>query len=107
MSPYPASVGCITGTRGERLLEATTRVPQAASGDIDGRILKGRNDNGPRPQTSTDWLVWPALWPIVTVAWLVSVPFVLGYVAVGSLIEVIFGIRLRRRDDSDGPDPPG
>ena len=40
-------------------------------------------DSEPRPQTVIDWLVWLALWPIVTVAWLVAVPFVLLYVAVG------------------------
>jgi hypothetical protein len=64
-------------------------------------------DSEPRPQTFIDWLVWLARWPIVTVAWLVAVPFVLLYVAVGFTLEVLFGIRLQRSDDSDGPDPPG
>jgi len=61
----------------------------------------------PRPQTVIDWLVSLTLWPIVTVAWLVTVPFVLLYVAVGFALEILFGILLQRRDDSDGPDPPG
>jgi len=52
-------------------------------------------------------LVWLALWPVVTVAWLVTVPFVLLYVAVGFTLEVLFGIRLRRSDDADKPEPPG
>ena len=64
-------------------------------------------DSEPRPQTVIDWLVWLALWPLVTVAWLVAVPFVLLYVAVGFTVEVLFGIRLRHSDDSDGPDPSG
>ncbi len=79
-------------------------MPLAASGDIDGRILKDRHDSEPRPETFLDWLVWLTLWPIVTVAWLVSVPFVLGYVAVGFITEVIFGIRLRGSNDSGGTD---
>ncbi len=64
-------------------------------------------DTKPRPQTIIDWLVWLALWPAVMVAWLVTVPFVLLYVGVGFTVEVLLGIRLRRGDDSDGPDPPG
>jgi hypothetical protein len=36
-------------------------------------------DSEPRPQTIIDWLVWLALWPVVTVAWLVAVPFILLY----------------------------
>ena len=64
-------------------------------------------DSEPRPETIIDWLVWLALWPVVTVAWLVTVPFVLLYVAVGFTPEVLFRIRLRRSDDSNGPDPPG
>ena len=64
------------------------------------------HDSEPRPQTFIDWLVWLALWPIVTVAWLIAVPFVLLYVAFGFTVEVLFGIRLRRSNDSDGPDPP-
>jgi hypothetical protein len=44
---------------------------------------------------------------MVTVAWLVTVPFVFLYVAVGFTLEVLFGIRLRRGDHSDGPEPPG
>lgn len=79
---------------------ARTRIPLAVSGDIDGRTLKDRHDCEPRPETLVDWLVWLALWPIVTIAWLVSVPFVLAYVAVGSLTEVIFRIRPRGRNDS-------
>jgi hypothetical protein len=100
-SPYHASAGCIIGMCGKRRLEARTRIPQAASRDIDGRILETRHDNEPRPKTVLDWLVWLALWPTVTVAWLVSVPFVRGYVAVAFLTEVIFGIRLRDSNDSD------
>ena len=64
-------------------------------------------DSEPRPETIIDWLVWLALWPVVTVAWLVTVPFVLLYVAVGFTLEVLLGIRLRRSNDSDGPEPPG
>ena len=64
-------------------------------------------DSEPRPETIIDWLVWLVLWPAVTVAWLVAVPFVLLYVAVGFTVEVLFGIRLRRSDDADGPEPPG
>jgi hypothetical protein len=48
-----------------------------------------------------------ALWPIVTVAWLVAAPFVLIYVPVGFIMEALFGIRLRRGDDSDGTDSAG
>ena len=77
------------------------RIPQEASRDIDGRSLKDRHDSEPRPETFLDWLVWLTRWPIVTVAWLVSVPFVLAYVAVGFLTDVIFGVRLRGSDDSD------
>jgi hypothetical protein len=40
----------------------------------------------------------------VTVAWLVSVPFVLVYAAVGFITEMIFGVRLRGSNDSDGTD---
>ena len=61
----------------------------------------------PRPETIIDWLVCLALWPVVRVAWLVAVPFVPLYVAVGFTLEVLFGIRLRRSDDADGPEPPG
>ena len=64
-------------------------------------------DGEPRPETIIDWLVWLGLWPVVTVAWLLTVPFVLLYVAVGFTVEVLFGIRLRSRDDSDGPEAPG
>ena len=64
-------------------------------------------ESEPRPETIIDWLVWLALWPVVTVAWLVTVPFVLLYVAVGFTLEVLFGIRLRRSDDADKPEPPG
>jgi len=64
-------------------------------------------DSEPRPRTIIDWLVWLALWPVVTVAWLVAVPFALLCVAVGFTVEVLSGIRLRRGDDSDGPEPPG
>jgi len=32
----------------------------------------------------------------------VPLPFVLIYVAVGFMMEALFGIRLRRGDDSDG-----
>ena len=103
-SPYHASAGCITGMCGKRRLEARTRIPQAASRDIDGRILENRRDSEPRPKSVLDWLVWLALWPIVTVAWLVSVPFVRGYVAVGFITEVIFGIWRRRSSDSDETD---
>jgi hypothetical protein len=38
----------------------------------------------------------------VAVAWLVAVPFVLIYAAVGFMMEAPFGIRLRRDDSSDG-----
>jgi len=48
-------------------------------------------DSEPRPETIIDWLVWLALWPVVTVAWLVTVAFVLLYAAVGSTLEVLFG----------------
>ena len=65
------------------------------------------HDSEPRPQTIIDWLVWLALWPLVTVAWLVAVPFVLLYVTVGFAVQVLFGIRLHRSNHSDGPDPPG
>ncbi len=41
------------------------------------------------------------------VAWLVARPFVLIYIAFGSIMEVPFGIRLRRSDDSDGTDSAG
>jgi hypothetical protein len=44
---------------------------------------------------------------VETVTWLVAVPFVLLYVAVGFTAELLFGIRLRRSDDPDGPEPPG
>ena len=64
-------------------------------------------DGEPRLETTIDWLVWLGLWPVVTAAWLVTVPFVLLYVAVGFTVEVLFGIRLRCSDDSDGPEPPG
>ena len=64
-------------------------------------------DSEPRPETIIDWLVWLALWPVVTVAWLVTVAFVLLYAAVGSTLEVLFGIRLQYSNDSDGPEPPG
>jgi len=43
----------------------------------------------------------------MTVAWLVAAPFVLIYVAVGFMMEALFGIRLRRRDNSDGTDSAG
>jgi hypothetical protein len=65
------------------------------------------HDSEPRPRTIIDWLVWLALWPVVTVAWLVAVLFVLLYVAVGLTVEVLFGIELRCSDDFDGPDRPG
>jgi hypothetical protein len=58
----------------------------------------------PRPETAIDWLVWLGLWPVVTVAWLVTVPFVLLNVAVGFALEVLFGSRLRRSDDSNRSD---
>jgi len=61
----------------------------------------------PRPQSLVDWLVWLALWPIVTLGWLVAAQFVLIYVAVGFMMEVLLGIRLRRSDDSDGTDSAG
>jgi len=64
-------------------------------------------ESEPRPQAIIDWLVWLTLWPIVTVAWLVAVPFVLLYVAVGFMMDALFGIRLRRSDDSDGTDSAG
>ena len=48
-----------------------------------------------------------ALWPIVMVAWLVAVPFVLISVAVGFVTEALSGIRLRRHDNSDGTDSAG
>ena len=64
-------------------------------------------DSEPRPETIIDWLVWLGLWPVVTVAWVVTVPFVLLYVAVGFTLEVLFGIRLRRSDDFDGLNPSG
>ncbi len=105
---------CITDGRGARLLEtaATLRVrapkrnSPAVSGNCDDPVLDHRRYSEPRPQTLVDWLVWLALWPIVTVAWLVVVPFVLTYVAIGFIMEVLFGIRLRRGDDSDGTDSP-
>ncbi len=87
--------------RPRRSESARTTIPQGASGEIDGRILKDHHNGEPRPETLLDWLVWLALWPIVTVAWLVSVPFVLGYVAVGYITEVIFGIRPRGSNGSD------
>ena len=40
---------------------------------------------------------------IVTIAWLVTVLFVVLYVAVAFTVEVIFGIRLQRGSESDGP----
>jgi hypothetical protein len=43
----------------------------------------------------------------VTLAWLVAVQFVLIFVVAGFMIEGLLGIRLRRSDDSDGPDSPG
>ena len=64
------------------------------------------HDSEPRPQTAIDWLVWLALCQLVALAWLVVLPFVLLYVAVGFIVEVLFRIRLRRSDDSEGPDPP-
>jgi hypothetical protein len=40
-------------------------------------------DSDPRPESMIDWLVWLLPWPVVTVAWFVTVSFVLRYVAVG------------------------
>jgi hypothetical protein len=51
--------------------------------------------------------VWLALWPIVTLGWIVAAQFVLIYVAVGFMMEVLLGIRLRRSDDSDRTDSAG
>jgi hypothetical protein len=95
-------------TRRRQLRSARTRKPPpATSTEADRPIADDGDDSEPRPETALDWLVWLALWPIVTVAWLVAVPFVLLYVAVGFTIEALFGIRLRRRNDSDGSDRPG
>jgi hypothetical protein len=41
----------------------------------------------------------------VTVAWLVAVPLVLVYVAVGFIVEALFEIQVRRGDDSEASDP--
>ena len=103
-SPCHASAAYITGMCGKRRLEAKMQIRQAATRDIDGRNLEDRRHGEPRPETFLDWLVWLALWPIVTVAWLVSVPFVLSYVAVGFLTEVIFGVRLRCSNGFDDTD---
>jgi hypothetical protein len=47
-------------------------------------------------------------WAVATIAWLVvAVLFVLIYVAVGVIMEALFGIRLRRHDNSDGTDSAG
>jgi hypothetical protein len=63
--------------------------------DLENQSLgEHRYDDEPRPQTFAAWLFWLALWPIVAVAWLVAVPFVLIYliyVSVGVMIEVLFG----------------
>ena len=53
-----------------------------------------RHDSERRFQTFVDWPVCPALWPIVMVAWLFTVPLVLSYVAVRFVIEALFVIRL-------------
>jgi len=37
---------------------------------------------------------WFGLWPIVTLVWLLAVPFVFTYVAVGFIMEAVFGIRV-------------
>ena len=73
------------------------RTPPAASSDADGHSLE--NESEPRPETFVDWL---ALWPIVTVAWLVAVPLVLLYVAVGFITQVLSWTRLRHSKDSKG-----
>ena len=55
-------------------------------------------------------LGWPSAagWTLATIAWLVvAVLFVLIYVAVGVIMEALFGIRLRRHDNSDGTDSAG
>jgi hypothetical protein len=43
----------------------------------------------------------------VTLFWLVAVPVVPVYVAVGFIMEVLFGIRLSRTENSEGAEPPG
>jgi len=51
-------------------------------------------------------LVWLALWPVVTVAWLVAVPFILLYVSVAFIIEAFFETCLPRTENSAGTEPP-
>ena len=59
---------------------------------------KRHHESKPRPQDLVEWLTSLALWRIVTVAWFVTVPFALIYVAVGLIIEALFGILLRRSE---------
>ncbi len=72
--------------------------------DAGGRNLEHRDDSEPRPQRSVERLVWLAHGLTVMVAWLVAVPFVLIFVAVGFIMEALFGMRLQRSNDSDGTD---
>ena len=63
--------------------------------------------SAPRSSAFVGWPGSLALWSIVMVARIVAVPFVLIYVAVGSIVEALFGIRLRRSDDFDGTGSAG
>lgn len=85
----------------------TRRTAPAAPNDLDSRIPERRQDSEWRPQTFGEWLVWLALWPIVMAGWLVAVPFALIYIVVGSIMGALFGIRLRRSEDSDGAGSAG
>ena len=89
------SAACITDTYGERLREATATLRDRSA-----------RDSEPRPRTIIDWLVWLPLWPVVTVAWLVAVPFILLYVSVAFIIEAFFETCLPRTENSCGTEPP-
>lgn len=63
-------------------------------GVTGSEIVDQQDDEEPKPETFVDWVVWLLLWPAVTIAWLVAVPFVLIYVT----LELALGFRSRRRD---------
>jgi len=50
--------------------------------------------------------MWLALRPVVTLAWLVAVSFILLHVAVGFTAKALVGVQPSRTENADGTEPP-
>lgn len=76
------------------------------SRDLPGGVADdlAAEEEDPKRETLIDWIVWLLLWPAVTIAWLVTIPFVLVYLLIGVTLDHVHGIELPRskRRDRDG-----